>query len=56
MDMISVELGLMVVYRFLALFIAVMMAVVLWRTRDRTTQFFAVLVFIPFILRAIGVK
>jgi hypothetical protein len=54
--MFSVELGLMVIYRLLALFVAVMMVVVLWRERDWRPQLFAALVFVPFILRAAGVK
>ncbi len=54
--MLSIELGLMIVYRLLALFVAGMMAVVLWRERDWRPQLFAALVFVPFILRATGVK
>ena len=54
--MLSVELGLMIVYRLLALFVAGMMLFVLWRERDWRQQFFAALVFVPFILRAVGVK
>ncbi len=52
----SVELGVMIVYRLLALFIAGMMAVVVWRERDWRQQLFAAFVFVPFILRAAGVK
>lgn len=52
----SVELGLMVIYRLLALFVAVMMVVVLWRERDWKPQLYAALIFVPFILRAAGVK
>ncbi len=54
--MFSIELGLMIVYRLLALFVAGMMVVVLWRERDWRPQLFAALVFVPFILRATGVK
>ncbi len=54
--MLSIELGLMIVYRLLALFVAGMMVVVLWRERDWRPQLFAALVFVPFILRAAGVK
>jgi hypothetical protein len=52
----SLELGVMVIYRLLALFVAVMMVVVLWRERDWRPQLFAALIFVPFILRAAGVK
>lgn len=54
--MLSIELGLMIVYRLLALFVAGMMVVVLWRERDWRPQLFAALVFVPLILRAAGVK
>ena len=54
--MIDAELVLMLVYRLLALVVAVMMAVVLWRERDWRSQLFAVLVFVPFALRAAGIK
>jgi hypothetical protein len=54
--MFSVELALMIVYRLLALFVAGMMVVVMWRERDWRQQLFAALVFVPFILRATGVK
>ncbi len=54
--MLSIELGLMIVYRLLALFVAGMMVVVLWRERDWRPQLYAALVFVPFILRATGVK
>ena len=54
--MFATELGLMFVYRLLALFVAAMMVVVVWRDRDWRQQLFAVLVFVPFILRATGVK
>jgi len=47
---------LIVVYRLLALSVAGMMVVVLWRERDWRAQMFAALVFVPFVLRAAGVK
>jgi len=50
------ELTLMMIYRLLALFIAGMMGWIVWRERDWQVQFFAALVFVPFILRATGVK
>jgi hypothetical protein len=55
-SMFGAELGLMIVYRLLALFVAGMMAAVVWRERDWRPQLFAALVFVPFILRAAGVK
>jgi hypothetical protein len=48
--------GLMIVYQLLALLVAGMMVVVVWRARDWRQQLFAALVFVPFILRAAGVK
>jgi hypothetical protein len=54
--MLSAELGLMIIYRLLALFVAGMMMVVVWRECDWRSQLFAVLVFVPFILRAAGLK
>ena len=54
--MVSVELAVMIVYRLLALSVAGMMLVVIWRERDLRQQFFAALVFVPFFLRAIGAK
>jgi hypothetical protein len=54
--MLTAELGLMIVYRLLALFVAGMMVVVVWRERDWRPQLFAALVFVPFILRAAGMK
>jgi hypothetical protein len=48
--------ALMIVYQLLALVVAGMMAVVVWRDRDWRQQLFAALVFVPFILRAAGVK
>lgn len=54
--MFTPELSIMFIYRLLALFVAIMMALVLWREKNCRTQFFAFLVFIPFVLRAVGVK
>jgi hypothetical protein len=54
--MFAIEPGLMTVYRLLALFVAVMMVVMIWRERDWRQQLFAALVFVPFMLRAAGVK
>jgi hypothetical protein len=54
--MVDAELLLMLIYRLLALIVAVMMVVVLWRERDWRAQLFAALVFVPFALRAAGVK
>jgi len=54
--MIDAEMMLMLVYRLLALVVATMMVVVLWRERDWRSQLFAALVFVPFVLRAAGVK
>lgn len=50
------ELFLLYAYRAMALVIAVMMVWTLFRERDWQQQFFAMLVFIPFALRATGVK
>jgi hypothetical protein len=54
--MIDAELMLMFVYRLLALLVAVMMVIVLWRVRDWRAQLYAALVFVPFALRAAGIK
>jgi hypothetical protein len=54
--MIDAELMLMLVYRLLALVVAVMMVIVLWRERDWRAQLYAALVFVPFALRAAGIK
>jgi hypothetical protein len=54
--MIDAELVLMLVYRLLALVVAVMMVIVLWRERDWRAQLYAALVFVPFALRAAGIK
>ena len=44
------------IYRGLALAIAVAMVVVILRSRDWRPQFYAMLVFVVFALRAAGVK
>jgi hypothetical protein len=54
--MIDAELVLMLLYRLLALIVAVMMVIVLWRERDWRVQLYAALVFVPFALRAAGIK
>jgi hypothetical protein len=54
--MFDAELVLMLVYRLLALIVAVMMVIVLWRERDWRAQLYATLVFVPFALRAAGIK
>lgn len=50
------ELVLMIVYRALALAVAAMMVWTMFRRTDWREQAFAVIVFIPFVLRAVGVK
>ena len=50
------DIALLVAYRLLALVIAVAMVVTMLRSREWRTQFYAMLVFIPFALRAAGVK
>ena len=52
----EVELGLMIVYRLLALVVAAAAVLVLFREHDWRQQLFAAIVFIPFALRAVGVK
>ena len=54
--MIDAELVLMLLYRLLALIVAVMMVIVLWRERDWRAQLYAALVFVQFALRAAGIK
>jgi hypothetical protein len=50
------DLLLLGVYRALALVIAVAMVVTMLRSREWRPQLYAMLVFIPFVLRAAGVK
>ncbi|MFO1185814.1 MAG: hypothetical protein U1E56_13680 [Bauldia sp.] len=54
--MFSAEMLVFVVYRLLALFVAGMMVRVIWREKHWLTQFCAALVFIPFVLRGLGIK
>jgi hypothetical protein len=44
------------IYRGLALVIAVAMVIVMLRSRDWRAQFYAMLVFVVFALRAAGIK
>lgn len=50
------DLALLAVYRLLALLVALAMVVTMLRAQDWRLQFYAMLVFIPFALRAAGVK
>lgn len=50
------DLLLLYTYRLLAAVIALLMIWAMFRERDWRTQFFAMLVFVPFALRAVGVK
>lgn len=50
------DVVLLLIYRILALIVAVAMVVTLFKSRDWQTQAFAAIVFIPFALRAAGVK
>lgn len=50
------DLLLLYTYRLMAAIVALMMIWVLFRERDWRSQFFAVIVFVPFALRAVGVK
>ncbi len=50
------ELVLLYAYRAMALIVALMLVWTLFRERDWQQQFFAMLVFVPFALRAVGVK
>ena len=47
---------LLYAYRAMAAIVAIMMIWVLFREKDWRQQLFAMLVFIPFALRAVGVK
>jgi hypothetical protein len=55
-DFVTAAFALMMIYRLMALFVAAMMIYVLWRERDWRPQFYAALVFVPFILRGLGIK
>jgi len=50
------DLALLSAYRALAAVLAAAMIVTMLRSRDWRTQLYAMLVFIPFVLRAAGVK
>lgn len=50
------EFGLMAIYRILSLAIAVLAVYIVFRERDWRQQLFAVIIFIPFALRAAGIK
>jgi hypothetical protein len=52
----TAELTIMIIYRLFALFCAAMMIYVLWRERDWRPKVYAALAFVPFLLRAVGVK
>jgi hypothetical protein len=52
----TVEFGLMMIYRLMALCVAGAMVAVLWRERDWRPQLFAALIFVPFVLRGLGIK
>jgi hypothetical protein len=50
------DVDLMWVYRALALAVAAGVVVTLFRSKDWRDQVFAALVFVPFILRGVGIK
>ena len=52
----TADLAILWVYRGLALVIAVAMIIVMLRSRDWRSQFYAMLIFVVFALRAAGVK
>ena len=52
----SSALILMFIYRALALGVAGMMVVVILKERDWKVQIYSALVFVPFVLRGLGVK
>jgi hypothetical protein len=54
--MVSAHLGLMLIYRLLALVAAGMLVRVIWRAADWRAQVVAALVLLPLALRAAGVK
>ena len=51
-----VEVGLMAVYRIVSLAIAGVAVYVLFCERDWRQQLFSIIIFIPFALRAAGIK
>jgi ABC-type molybdate transport system permease subunit len=52
----SPDILLLATYRLLALAVAIAMIWTMLRAREWRTQLYAMLVFIPFVLRAAGVK
>lgn len=52
----EVETILLVLYRLMALAVAALMVWMLFRERDWRSQVYAALVFVPFVLRAAGLK
>lgn len=50
------ELSLLFAYRILALVVAVMMVTIILKEKSWLQQLFAVMVLIPFALRAAGIK
>ena len=50
------ELIMLYAYRAMALLVAAMMIRTIFRERSWQQEFFAALVFVPFALRAVGVK
>ena len=52
----TADLVILWVYRGLALVIAIAMIIVMLRSRDWRSQFYAMLIFVVFALRAAGVK
>lgn len=49
-------ISLLVVYRLLALIVTLMMVLMMFREKGWQNQFVALIVFVPFALRAAGVK
>lgn len=50
------DIVLLIVYRLMALAIALAMVATILRSKDWRTQFYATIVLVPFALRAAGVK
>lgn len=50
------EITMMYLYRFMALAIAAMMVWNIVKSQNWQNQVFSVMIFVPFILRAVGVK
>lgn len=51
-----IDLFLLYAYRIMAALVAIAMVWVIFRDRDWRQQISAALVFVPFVLRAVGVK